>query len=70
MSGLQEELERYLAIRRSLGYKLNTVERTLNRFIAFADAEGVDHLSTELFLRWQARSALQIGRPGRHASLR
>lgn len=54
MSGLRQELERYLAVRRSLGYKLNTVERTLNRFIAFADAEGIDHVSTELFLRWQA----------------
>jgi len=54
MSGLRQELDRYLTIRRSLGYKLSTVERTLNRFIAFADSEGVGHVSVDLFVRWQA----------------
>jgi integrase/recombinase XerD len=54
MSDLRQELDRYLTIRRSLGYDLATAERTLKRFIAFANVEGVEHISADLFLRWQA----------------
>lgn len=54
MSTLRHELDRYLTIRRSLGYDLGTAERMLKRFIAFAEAEGINYVSTDLFLRWQA----------------
>ena len=50
MSALSKELDRYLSIRRSLGYELGTAERILRRFIAFAEQQGVDHISTALFL--------------------
>ena len=40
MNPWSRELERYLTIRRSLGYALRTDERILRRFIAFADQEG------------------------------
>jgi len=54
MSALFQELGRYLAIRRSLGYSLGTSERVLRRFIGFAERQGDDRVSTDLFLRWQA----------------
>jgi integrase/recombinase XerD len=54
MSDLRQELDRYLTIRRSLGFDLSTAERMLKRFIAFAEAEGAKHVSADLFLRWQA----------------
>lgn len=54
MSNLRQELDRYLTIRRSLGFDLCTAERMLKRFIAFAETEGVKHVSADLFLRWQA----------------
>ena len=54
MSNLRQELDRYLTVRRSLGYDLGTAERMLKRFIAFAETEGVEHVSADLFLRWQA----------------
>jgi integrase/recombinase XerD len=54
MSNLRQELDRYLTIRRSLGYDLGTAERMLKRFITFAEAEGTEHVSADLFLRWQA----------------
>lgn len=54
MSALFKGLDRYLAIRRNLGYSLKTDERILRRFIAFAEQEGVDTISTALFLKWQA----------------
>jgi len=53
MSTLSKELDRYLTIRRSLGYDLGTAERILRRFTAFAELEGADIISTDLFLRWQ-----------------
>ncbi len=40
MSMFYKELDRYLGIRRSLGYDLRTEERILRRFIAFAQQQG------------------------------
>jgi integrase len=53
MSTLMNELERYLKIRRSLGFALSTSARVLKKFVAFADAEATDHITTDLFLRWK-----------------
>ncbi|OYW45013.1 MAG: integrase [Novosphingobium sp. 12-63-9] len=50
---LAHELDRYLSVRRSLGYDLGTAERALRRFVQYADEQGVDHVTTDLFLRWQ-----------------
>jgi integrase/recombinase XerD len=54
MSTLSEELDRYLTIRRNLGYGLKTDERILRRLIIFAGRQGDSHISTDLFLRWRA----------------
>lgn len=54
MSTLTEELDRYLTIRHGLGYDLGTAARVLRRFIAFAENQGADHITTDLFLRWKA----------------
>jgi integrase len=48
------QLDRYLSVRRSLGYDLGTSERILRRFTRFADREGAAHINTALFLRWHA----------------
>lgn len=48
------QLDRYLSVRRSLGYDLRTVERILRRFVRFADREEALHVDTALFLRWDA----------------
>jgi integrase len=53
MSGLRQELDRYLAVRRSLGYDLGTSARILRRFIDFAEGQNAEHVRTDLFLRWQ-----------------
>jgi integrase/recombinase XerD len=54
MTSLTVRLEHYLAVRRGLGADLSFSERVLRRFIAFADAEGIDHVTVDLFLRWRA----------------
>ncbi len=61
MSRLRQELDHYLAIRRSLGFDLGTAARILSRFVEFADEQGVEHVSSDLFLRWQ-RGFGQAGR--------
>jgi integrase/recombinase XerD len=53
MNSLSTELDRYLTVRRSLGYDLRTSERILRRFIGFAEQERAEHITTDLFLRWQ-----------------
>lgn len=53
MITLSGELDRYLSVRRSLGYDLRTAERILRRFIAFAETEGAEHISPTLFKRWR-----------------
>ena len=53
MTSLTVRLEHYIAVRRSLGYDLSFAERVLRRFTAFADGEGADHITVDLFLRWK-----------------
>lgn len=50
-------LDRYLSVRRNLGYDLRTSERILRRFTRYADAEGAAYIDTALFLRWHATLA-------------
>jgi len=54
---LTSQLDRYLSVRRNLGYDLGTSERILRRFTRFADREGAAHIDTALFLRWHATLA-------------
>jgi|SRR5665213_439403 len=53
MNQLSKELDRYLTIRRSLGYGLTTTATILQRFVDFAEQQDADHISTDLFLRWK-----------------
>jgi integrase len=50
---LSLELQRYLAIRRNLGYDLSTSERILKRFVSFLEEKNETHIRTELFLEWK-----------------
>jgi integrase len=53
MTTLSQRLDDYLAIRRSLGFDLSFEERMLRVFTRFADREGADYLTVDLFLRWK-----------------
>jgi integrase/recombinase XerD len=52
MSGLSSTLDDYLALRRSLGFKLAEGEGVLGDFVSFLDRQGASHITTELALRW------------------
>jgi integrase/recombinase XerD len=50
---LSQELQRYLKIRRSLGYDLSTTERVLKQFISFLESKNETHITSVLFLEWK-----------------
>jgi len=52
MSGLRAAAENYVAIRRSLGFKLNQTGRLLPDFIDYLDNAGAATITTDLALAW------------------
>lgn len=58
MSTLKQALKDYIAMRRALGFQLREVAVCLRNFVAFAEAEGTGHITTELALRWATKPAL------------
>ncbi len=52
MSELRNALENYVAVRRSLGFELRLPASLLHRFVTFAEAEGAQHITTDLAFRW------------------
>jgi integrase/recombinase XerD len=55
MSSLRQALVDYLAMRRSLGYKLDKAERLVGQFVAFAEDRGETHIRTETVLAWATK---------------
>jgi hypothetical protein len=52
MSALASALEDYLALRRSLGFKLDRAGRLLAQFVAYCDAADAEAVSIELAVAW------------------
>lgn len=52
MSDLGRNLQEYLTIRRSLGFKLERAAKLLADFVAFAEQADADTVTTELALAW------------------
>lgn len=57
MSPLRTALDEYLALRRSLGFKLRLAGRLLQRFVTFAEAQGAEFISCELAVAWATTPA-------------
>jgi integrase len=55
MSPLRAAIEDYLALRRSLGFRLRETARGLRAFATFLEAEGAPHVTTALALAWATR---------------
>jgi integrase/recombinase XerD len=64
MSELRKSLRGYLALRRALGFKLETQGYLLHRFVDFADEQGASFITRDLALRWAM--APPHGRPGQY----
>lgn len=52
MSSLRESLAEYLAVRRSLGYKLEGTERMLGQFLDYLDANRADGITVQHAVAW------------------
>jgi integrase len=57
MSDLARSLDDYLALRRSLGYKLQRTGQVLADFVAYLDAAGHTHVSVEASVDWAVQPA-------------
>lgn len=57
MSDLSTVLGGYLALRRSLGYKLERAGRLLVEFVAYLDQAGAEHITVEHALGWAMLTA-------------
>lgn len=54
MNTLTSQLQSYIGVRRSFGYDLATTERVLRQFTAFAESNGTEYVTVELFLQWKS----------------
>jgi len=52
MSALHDALAQYVALRRTLGTKLEESARTLEHFVEFLEHQGSEFITSELALRW------------------
>jgi integrase/recombinase XerD len=57
MNTLRESLQDYLALRRSLGFKLRSAGICLAKFATFLEERGAAHITTQLALQWVQQSA-------------
>lgn len=57
MTTLLEAADRYLAVRRNLGYKLKIEGRMLGQFVAFCDARDLDHVTIVAAVEWATAPA-------------
>ena len=52
MNTLNTHLDKYLKLRRQLGYKLRVAGILLRDFVRFAEEEGASFITTKMALRW------------------
>lgn len=65
MNSLREAVEEYLAMRRSLGFKLRVAGEGLPDFVSFVEQKGATYITTSLALQWAQKP--RSVRPGHHA---
>ena len=56
MTGLRAAAEDYLAMRRTLGFKLTTQGPHLMSFITFCEDRSAEHLTADLAIEWATRT--------------
>lgn len=57
MKPLEQALNDYISVRRSLGFRFQTPAILLRSFVVFLQAEGASHITRELALRWALQPA-------------
>jgi integrase/recombinase XerD len=72
MNTLREALQEYLALRRSLGFKMHDAGLVLPRFVRFMEEHQTPHITVPLALEWvqQARTVQPAERARRLGFIR
>jgi integrase len=70
MTDLEEHLERYVALRRGLGYKLVEPARQLTDLLEHLDARGVAHLRADDVVGWASLGSSDVERSRRLSAAR
>ncbi len=52
MSGLATELERYLELRRQMGFKLHRAEKLLRQFVTYCETHSIEVITAAIALQW------------------
>ena len=61
MTALEQHLEEYLQLRRTLGYKLAEAQRLLPRFVTYLDSHSVEFVTLEAALAWSLEREVPVG---------
>lgn len=59
MNTLQESLQDYTALRRNLGYKMQSESLVLPKFVEFMNMHQASHITTRLALEWAQKPSVQ-----------
>jgi integrase len=70
MNPLHTALERYMGMRRTLGFKLSSQEQLLRRFVAHMDQYGNAIITSKLAVDWVSKDASPASWPGRLSAVR
>ena len=61
MTALEQHLDQYLRLRRTLGHKLADAHRLLPRFVAYLDEQGAEYVTIEAALAWSLAPVVPVG---------
>ena len=61
MTVLEQHLDEYLQLRRTLGHKLGHAHRYLPRFVTYLDDHGAEFVTIEAALAWSLAPAVPVG---------
>jgi hypothetical protein len=61
MNTLREALQEYLALRRSLGFKMSDASLLLLRFVAFMEERQASHITVPLARIFHAKAENEVG---------
>ena len=70
MKPLRNAVEDYIALRRSLGFKLRDMATGLTEFTAFLEQKEAPYITTALAVEWATQPVAWTSRPHRTAASR
>jgi hypothetical protein len=61
MTVLEQHLDEYFQLRRTLGHKLAHAHRYLPRFVSYLDEHGAEFVTIEAALAWSLEPSVPVG---------